>query len=230
MTIDVLGNDSDDDLDPIIVVGATDPADGDVTVAVDGSSVTYTPDPDFHGTDTFDYTIDAAGDQATATVTVTVTSVNDDPVADNDSATLDEDDPATAIPVLVGDDDVDGDALDITGKTNGATGTVVITGGGSGLTYEPDPDANGADSFTYTISDGHGGSDTATVSITIDPVNDDPVADDDTLTVAEDAGATVVPVLTGDTDVDGDTLRISAKTNGSKGTVVDHRWRHRSHL
>ncbi len=164
--------------------------------------------------------MEAGGDQASATVSVTVTSVNDDPIADPDSATLDEDDPATAIPVLIGDSDIDGDTLDITGKTNGAMGTVVITGGGTGLTYEPDPDANGADSFTYTVSDGHGGDDTATVSITIDPVNDAPVADDDTLTVAEDASATAVAVLTGDTDVDGDTLKISAKTNGTKGTVV----------
>jgi Bacterial Ig domain len=218
--VDVLDNDSDGSDDPIIVVDVTEPAHGTAAVAVDGSHVTYQPGVDYNGPDTFDYTIEAGGEQATASVDVTVTPVEDDPFADDDAATVGEDDPATVIAVLVGDTDVDGDPLDITLTTDGSNGSVVITGGGSGLTYEPDPDANGADTFTYTISDGQGGTDTGVVSVTIDPVNDDPVADDDSITVAEDAAATSVPVLTGDTDTDGDTLSINAKTDGAKGAVV----------
>ena len=63
----------------------------------------------------------------------------------------------------------------ITAKTNGAKGTVAITGGGTGLTYDPAPLKNGTDTFTYTVSDGHGGTDTATVLVTITPDTAAPV-------------------------------------------------------
>ena len=109
---------------------------------------------------------------------MTITAVNDKPDAVGDAKTLDEDAGATAIDVLGNDDDIDGNALTITSVTQGAKGSVAITGGGTGLSYTPDPNANGADSFSYTISDGHGMSDTADVSITIDPVDDPPVASD----------------------------------------------------
>ena len=70
----------------------------------------------------------------------------------------------------------EGDTRTITGTTNGAKGVVVITGGGTGLTYKPNLNANGSDTFTYTISDGHGGVATGTVNVTITPVNDVPDA------------------------------------------------------
>ena len=81
--------------------------------------------------------------------------------------------------VLGNDTDVENDPLLITGKTNGLKGTVAITGGGTGLTYDPFTGYNGADSFTYTISDGNGGTDTATVNITIAGANRPPNAVND---------------------------------------------------
>ena len=75
-----------------------------------------------------------------------------------DSFTIGQNSPATAVPVLGNDSDPDGDARTITGKTNGSHGTVVITGAGTGLTYQPTAGYLGPDTFTYTISDGHGGS------------------------------------------------------------------------
>jgi len=218
--VDVLANDSDGSDDPIVVVDVTDPAHGTASVAVDGSNVTYEPDPDYSGADTFGYTIEAGGDQTSASVDVTVTPVEDDPVADADSFTVAEDAGATPLAVLTGDTDPDGDALEIVDTIDGAKGTVAITGGGTGLTYDPATNADGADTFTYTIDDGNGGQDTATVSVTIMASNDDPVADDDSIALAEDALATAVPVLSGDTDIDGDTLSITAKTDGAKGTVA----------
>lgn len=218
--VDVLANDEDLDADPMAIVSATEPTDGDVEIAGDGLTLTYEPDPDFNGTDTFDYTMESGGEQATTTVSVTVTPANDEPVADNDSTTVPEDAGPTAVAVLVGDTDIDGDTLEIIGTTSGAKGVVAITGGGSGLTYDPAPNLHGGDSFTYTISDGNGETDTAIVSVTITASNDAPVAQDDEATVAEDAGATMIDVLDDDTDIDGDTLEVDDVTQGSKGSVA----------
>ena len=124
------------------------------------------------------------------------------PVAVNDSATVAEDAPATAIGVLANDSEAVAGITKIVAKTDGAHGTVVITGGGTGLTYEPDANycnAGTADTFTYTLN---GGS-TATVAVDVTCVDDPPVAVDDTETVDEDAGANAIDVLANDTDIDG---------------------------
>jgi len=109
------------------------------------------------------------------TFTITVTDQNAAPVADDDTLTVAEGAPPTTVPVLVGDADQDGDPISIVSTTNGAKGTVAITGGGTGLTYDPAPLQQGSDSFTYTIEDGAGGSDTATVHVTIVPDTTGPV-------------------------------------------------------
>ena len=105
--------------------------------------------------------------------------------------------------------------------TQPANGTVVITGGGTGLTYKPtpttatDPPAS-TDNFTYTLN---GGS-TATVAVTVTCVDDDPTAVNDTTTVAEDSGATAIDVLANDTDADGGPKTIASVTQPANGTVV----------
>ena len=86
------------------------------------------------------------------------------------------------------------------------------------ITYTPALNYNGGDSFTYTISDGHGGSATATVTMTVTPVNDDPSAVNDTLTTAEDTAATV-GVLANDSDLDGDTLSVTTVSVPAHGTA-----------
>jgi large repetitive protein len=139
--------------------------------------VTYTPADNAHGADSFTFTvsdgIDGTSDPATADITVT--SVNDDPVAvDNDAAGL-EDQPIDIF-VLLNDTDVDGDLLSIDHAGDGAHGTVDIVGSGNNirLQYTPDEDFNGFDSVSYTVGDGHGGTDTASVTIGVNPVNDPP--------------------------------------------------------
>ncbi len=225
--IDVLANDTDGSDDPISVVDVTDPAHGTATVAVDGSDVTYRPDADYHGSDTFDYTIEAGGDQATASVDVTVTPVEDDPQADDDGATVAEDAGPTGIDVLAGDTDPDGDTITITDATNGAKGTVAIDPDGLGLTYDPTTNADGSDTFTYTST-------TATAARTrrrSRSRSPRPTTLRPPMTTApwspRMTDATAVDVLTGDTDLDGDAITITAVTNGSKGTVADHRRWHR---
>src|SRR5439155_26102872 len=109
----------------------------------------------------------ANGGTASATVSVTVTSVNDNPVAKADSATVAEDSGATAINVLANDNDgLDtGETLSVTAVTQGAHGSVTFTA--TGVSYTPAANYNGPDSFTYTIGDGNGGTASATVSVDV---------------------------------------------------------------
>ena len=143
---------------------------------------------------------------------------NNDPTAVDDSATTDEDTPIT-IAVLTNDSDPDSDPLTVIAVTQGADGTVAINGDGT-VDYTPSANFNGADTFTYTIGDGAGGMATATVDVTIDPVNDPPTAvDDDGVTTDEDTPVTI-SVLGNDSDVDGDPITVTEVTQGANGTVV----------
>jgi hypothetical protein len=121
------------------------------------------------------------------------TQTNTAPDAHDDAATINEDSGANSISVLANDTDPDNDTLTITAVTQGAHGLTTITVGGSGLTYTPAAHFSGSDVFTYTISDGHGGTDTASVNVTINAVNDSPTftkgADQ---TINEDAAAQTV--------------------------------------
>ena len=175
-TVDVLGNDTDIDGDALTVTAKTNGAKGTVAISPGGTGVTYQPLTNKSGSDSFTYTVsDGHGGTATATVSVTITPTNDVPNAVNDQATVNEGDGPKAVAVLGNDQDLDGDVLKITAVTNGSLGTVAITGGGTGLTYDPKSLASGSDTFTYTVSDGHGGSDTATVLVTITPDTAAPV-------------------------------------------------------
>ena len=148
------------------------------------------------------------------------------PVAVDDNASVAEDAAATAIAVGANDTDPDADTLSITGKTNGVKGLVTITGGGTGLTYRPTANQNGPDTFTYTVDDSHGCTDTGTVHVTITPVNDPPNAVNDgvptAIKIGTGAGPVSISVLGNDTSApDGlESLQITSVTNGSHGVVA----------
>jgi alpha-tubulin suppressor-like RCC1 family protein len=211
--IDVLVNDTDIDAGAKSIASKTNGSNGTVTIIGGGTELTYAPNADYCGSDSFTYTLNGG---STATVSVTITCVDDMPVAVNDSATIAEDATATAINVLANDTDIDGGPKTVASKTNGAHGTVVITGSGAGLTYQPDANYCGPDSFAYTLN---GGS-TATVSVTISCVDDMPAAVNDSATVSEDVSAASVDVLANDTDIDGGPKTVASKTNGNNGTVA----------
>ncbi|MCV2402982.1 Ig-like domain-containing protein [Marinomonas sp. C2222] len=162
---------------------------------------------------------DDQGATATTTLTITVTGTNDGPVATDDTATGTEDGGVITIDVLDNDTDVDGDTLTITEATVPAEqGTVAIVDGK--LEFTPAANFNGEATISYTISDGEESS-SAEVAVTVDAVNDGPVATDDTATGTEDGGVITIDVLDNDTDVDGDTLTITEATvPAEQGTVA----------
>jgi subtilisin family serine protease len=169
VTFNILSNDSDPDGDPLSVTSVSNGTKGSVSLNED-NTVTYTPNLNFNGTDSFTYGInDGRGGNATATVTVTVNGVNDDPLANNDTATT-KINTAVVINVLSNDTDVDNDALSVSSFSDGNNGSVSLNPNGS-LTYTPGTGFTGTDTFTYTVDDGKGGTDSATVNVTVNRPN-----------------------------------------------------------
>ena len=216
--IPVLDNDADLDGDQLRVQSVSPPGHGAAEVAADGTNVSYVPDPNYHGLDRFTYVVaDAGGLADTATVEVTVTPVNDAPEADDDRATTPEDE-AVEIPVLDNDADLDGDQLRVQSVSPAQHGAAEVAADGTNVSYVPNPNYHGPDRFTYVVADAGGLADTATVEVTVTPVNDAPEADDDRATTLEDE-AVEIPVLDNDADGDGDPLRVQSVSPAQHGAA-----------
>ncbi|MFN3972658.1 MAG: Hint domain-containing protein [Gemmobacter sp.] len=164
VTIPVLDNDTDPQGQPLTVIGGEAP-NGTVVINPDGT-ITYTPDQDYNGQDIITYTVrDPDGNTATSTVTVTINPVNDDPVANPDTAATGVGVPVI-IPVLANDTDVDGDPLSILGIPTATEGTVTVNPDGT-ITFTPPTGFIGTSTITYAITDGNGGTDTSTVTVSV---------------------------------------------------------------
>ena len=232
--VPVLSNDTDPSGNPITISSASDSAHG--TVVLTGGSpgantgATYQPDANYcnntPGGSPDDLHLHDQREARQATVSMTVTCVDDLPAAVHDTKSVVEDDPATAVDVLANDTDIDAGLREITAVTQPGHGVVTPTGGTTnhwtGLTYQPNanycnfPGGAPSDDFTYTLN---GGS-SATASMTVDCVNDPPVANNDTATVLKDAAAAAVPVLSDDTYIEGDAITVASVTQPAHGAVV----------
>jgi VCBS repeat-containing protein len=169
ITLDV----SDVEGDDLVASIVTPPAHG--VAVVSGTVVIYTPEADWNGLDEFTYKVnDGALDSNVAVISVNVTPVNDAPVAEDVEAETDED---TAVAITLLASDVDGDELTFTVVTQPAHG--MLSGTAPALTYTPETDFNGTDSFTFKANDGSLDSNIATVTISVGAVNDEPNAVDD---------------------------------------------------
>ncbi|HCG7309013.1 TPA: tandem-95 repeat protein [Vibrio parahaemolyticus] len=214
--IKVLGNDTFEGNDKVVSLDTNNgPANGTVSVNPDGS-VTYTPNDNYHGTDSFTYIVTSGGVSESTTVSVDVTPVNDAPVAKDDIATTQED-TAVTIDVLPNDTDVDGDTLSIqSASVPSDQGTVEIVDGK--LVFTPAENFNGDAEITYTVTDGEL-TDEAKVTVTVNPVNDMPTIKVDAVeSITEDAvnTDTVVATLTvRDTDTSEDQLTVSLENNSN---------------
>jgi hypothetical protein len=173
VTFNVLANDTDVDAGDVLSVSSYDGStisNGTLT-HVGGGSFNYIPDPGFSGTETFSYVAaDTSGATGSSTVTITVTDAPDSPVAGDDAYVTPQDTPLSiAAPgVLSNDVDPDGDVLTVqTSPVSGpANGAVLLSSDGS-FTYTPNSGFTGADSFTYRVEDGTGGSADGIVTITV---------------------------------------------------------------
>jgi hypothetical protein len=181
VTITLTGADIDGD--PLTFSIVTAPTQGTTGALIQltptSASVSYTPALNFNGSDSFTFRVsDGSVNSAPATVTINVVAVDDPPTAVADAATVVEDSGANPLNVLANDTDVDVGPMSVSAVTQPANGTVVITGGGTGLTYAPAPNycnspAGTPDTFTYTLTPG---SASTTVTMTVTCVNDPPVA------------------------------------------------------
>ncbi|KLI83188.1 RTX toxin, partial [Vibrio parahaemolyticus] len=214
--IKVLGNDTFEGGDQVVSLDTNNgPANGTVSVNPDGS-VTYTPNDNYHGADSFTYIVTSGGVSESTTVSVDVTPVNDAPVAKDDIATTQED-TAVTIDVLPNDTDVDGDKLSIqSASVPEAQGKVEIVDGK--LVFTPAENFNGDAEITYTVTDGEL-TDETKVSVTVNPVNDAPTIKVDAVeSITENAVSTdtVVASLTvRDTDTPEDRLTVSLENNSN---------------
>lgn len=223
VTGNVLGNDRDGNGDALTASVTSGPRNGTLTLNRDGT-FSYKAAAGFVGTDTFAYGASDGKLSSSATVTLTVSApppapvpTNTAPTAVNDAYTLAANGSVKGF-VLANDSDANGDAIAAALKTGPANGTVTLATDGTFI-YTPKANFSGADSFTYTASDGKAAS-SATVSLTVKaPANTAPVAAADSVTTAA-AGTVTGNVLTNDTDAEGNALKASLKSGPANGTVT----------
>ncbi len=203
----------DPDGDSITYMKVLGPTHGAVTVNMDGT-FTYTPNANYSGPDSFTFQAsDGAELSNVATVTIDVTPVNDTPTANNQDIVLEEDSVHNG---MLTASDIDGDPLTYLLVSQATHGTAVVNVNGS-FTYTPNANTNGMDSFTFKVHDGLTDSNTATVSITVNPLSDPPIADPKMVSTNEDTPVT--DQLTG-MDPDGMPVTFEKLTNPANGTVT----------
>ncbi len=183
---------------------------------INGNQVEYTPNQDWNGTDTFTFeaTDDRTGSRSNvATATITVNAVNDAPVANDITSQVTDENRLMQLDITLDATDVEGDALtySVVGTNNGT-----VTVNGSTATYTPNQDWNGEDTFTYKANDGELDSNTATVTVTVNAVNDAPVTEDQSASTDED---TAVEITLTATDVDGDNITYTIVSDVSNGNT-----------
>ncbi|WP_285372739.1 tandem-95 repeat protein, partial [Vibrio parahaemolyticus] len=217
--INVLGNDTFESTDKVVSLDAENgPKNGTVIVNNDGT-VTYTPDDNYVGEDTFTYIVTSGGVSESTTVSVDVTPENDAPVAKDDTAITDEDTPVT-IDVLPNDTDVDGDKLSIeSASVPKEQGTVEVVNGK--LVFTPAENFNGDTEITYTVTDG-ALTDQATVKVTVNAVNDTPVVESNVAdqTLAEDFTPYTIDLNTVFSDVDNVDGELKFSVSGNSNIQV----------
>ncbi len=205
----LIANDADPDsmlfLKEVLV---RSPESGSVSLGRDGG-FTYTPSANFHGVDSFEYEVIGDGQSDVGTVTIHVLPMNDTPQAVDDAFTGAEDTVITGN-VITGsgagaDFDVDGDDLSASIISIPANGAFSLAPNGD-FVFTPNRDFHGVTEFRYLLSDGDSPA-AGTVTLTVEPVNDAPTANDDTFTTDQETPI-VMDVLANDTDPDGDSLAI----------------------
>lgn len=173
----------------LLADGVTPVAAGQTLDPAQAQGLLFVPRPDFNGPDQilFFATDDAGAASSVASIDINLLPVNDLPLVQTDVAFTPEDTPLTLpVAALLGNDtDPDGDPLSVISAQNPSNGTVTLIDGN--VVFTPNANYHGPASFTYTVSDAQGGLSTGLVNVTVQPVNDAPVANADLQTLS-DAG------------------------------------------
>ncbi len=214
---------SDPDSEPLSYIMVSETSHGRLNGTA--PNLTYTPNTNFNGSDSFSFKVnDGTDDSTPATVSITVSSVNDPPVANDDSLVTIEDTPAVKVDVLANDTDIDNqgrylylDTFSVTAVTQGNNGSVTINSDGT-LRYDPNANFYGSDEFTYTVSDNKGDTDTAKVNVTVNIVNDAPNITSAPVTTATAGALYTYDVNAIDPDLT-DTLRYSLAAKPADMTI-----------
>lgn len=217
ITGDVSTNDSTTSGGTLVYSVHTDVQHGLLTLNLDGT-FTYTPSPNYHGSDSFEYEVSdpASGESLIRTASLTITPVVD-LTAGNDSFTIDEDTPLSET-VAVNDSTTSGGTLTYSVSSNVSHGVLILNPDGT-FSYTPTANYYGSDSFDYLVTDASSGESLVrTVSITVNSVVD-LTADDDTFTTAEDTLLSDT-VAANDSTTSGGSLSYSVATNVSHGVLV----------
>ena len=220
----VLSNDIDADNDALTASLVSTTSNGVLTLNDDGG-FTYTPNNEFVGRDSFSYqATDGSFSSDVVTVNLNISPINNAPEASNDSFSVTEQNTLTVTvenSVLRNDTDEDNETLTARLINNVANGTLNLNPDGS-FVYTPNAQFNGTDSFGYVAEDGLSSSNLATVTITVNPINDLPQAVNDVFSVAAD-GQLDVPanagILANDVDLNGDAITASLVQSTSQGTL-----------
>ncbi|PJI49131.1 MAG: hypothetical protein CTR55_07100 [Pseudomonas sp.] len=216
----IVANDVDGDALSYAVAAGKGPAHGSLTLNSATGQYVYTPNANYHGGDTFTVGVsDGHGGYVESVVSITVTPVNDAPTTADQAKSTAED---TAVSGQIAANDIDGDSLSyaLAAGKGPAHGSLTLDSATGQYVYTPGANYHGNDSFTVGVSDGHGGYVESVVSITVTPVNDNPVAANDSASVREDESVSI-DVLQNDSDVDGDPLTVTTASAGNGSVVIN---------
>lgn len=214
LVMNVLSNDSDVDAGDILSILSISSIPNVGKIEIIENELKFTPKKDYNGQFSFTYIVqDLYEGQSETSVTISVKSVNDIPVVSDDTSVVLEDS-SVMIPVLSNDYDLDG-SLKISSVSGAAHGQVFVVG--DSISYKPNPNFNGKDNFTYTVTDGET-SVTARVLVDVLAVNDLPEVKNDSAITAFQTSVTL-DVLSNDKDVDGDKLSVVGVSSPKNGTV-----------
>lgn len=218
LMINVLANDTDVDtpyqVQTFTITSFSPPSNG--TLSINLNQLQYTPNFGFSGTEIFSYRMmDQSGALSNSgTVTIVVTIANTPPTVTGTGYTFNEDTPLSWTLTW---SDSEGDTLTYTASTLPIHGSLVLLSNGS-FTYTPALNYFGPDSFDFRANDGALSSSPATISLTIDPVADAPVAVNDNYSLNQDTTLSI-PAMSNDSDVDSTILSFTGYTNPSNGTI-----------
>lgn len=211
-------NDFDADDEPLQWMIWLQPVNGDIIWNQPTGVFTYTPDPNFSGTDQVTYfMLDPCGETSLAILYFTVIEVNDPPVVENDSESMDEDSSITSS-VAGNDSDIDSETLEYTLITGPLNGELTLNLDGS-YTYVPNENFFGQEIIDYSVSDLEGATVDGTLTITVNPINDLPIVEDELFEIDEDTEL-LADVSFNDSDVENASLNYTFNPSETSGQFI----------